>query len=249
MFSLVAVILACVAGQLDQGALAVGGPGYISNDTGAGEPVRPGSDRQPGTDADRHSAIYRGDRAPVLRPLKVSGLMLATSALRVAHSLFREQCRFPQALLLLPAGAVLIFLLNSFRDSGPDFDRKRRRRTDCGCGFHSRAGWIVFNLIAVGFTATLGRVPWLSNAKNEQSAASSVENPAAAWLMPFVMILAAGMLSACVDRRFRMALPSAVFRGGGNSSVFQTEIQHSGFKDRLVWAGHRRCRLLAVAWP
>src|ERR1035441_5240195 len=44
------------------------------------------------------------------------GLMLAFGVTWII--LFREQCRFPQAFLLLPAGAALIFLFNSVRIAG-----------------------------------------------------------------------------------------------------------------------------------
>ena len=62
--------------------------------------------------------------------------------------LFRKESRFPQALVLIPAGVVLIYLLNAARiaaliligDAGAE-------RIALG-GFHSQAGWIAFNLVA-----------------------------------------------------------------------------------------------------
>jgi len=192
MFSLVAVILACVVGNSTRALWPWAARATFQMTRVLVSPfvrdliVNPaqmliGSPR------------FTVEIAPQCSGLEGVGLMLAFGVTWLI--LFREQCRFPQALLLLPAGAVLIFLLNSFRIAALILIGNAGAERIAAGGFHSQAGWIVFNLIAVGFTATLSRVPWLSHAKNEQSGASSFENPAAAWLMPFVIILAAGMLS------------------------------------------------------
>jgi exosortase E/protease (VPEID-CTERM system) len=171
--------------------------------------------------------------APQCSGLEGVGLMLAFGVTWLI--LFREQCRFPQALLLLPAGAVLIFLLNSFRIAALILIGDAGAERIAAGGFHSQAGWIVFNLIAVGFTATLGRVPWLSNAKNEQSAASSVENPAAAWLMPFVVILAAGMLSRALTADFEWLYPLRFFAAAATLLFFKRK--YSTLDLRIDWFG------------
>ena len=133
------------------------------------------------------------------------GLMLAFGATWLM--LFRAQCRFPQAFLLLPVGAALIFLLNSVRIAALILIGNAGADRIAAGGFHSQAGWIIFNLIAVGFTVTLSRVPCLSNAGSDSPAAPSVENPIAAWLMPFIMILAAGMLSRALTADFEWLYP------------------------------------------
>ena len=179
------------------------------------------------------SPRFTVELAPQCSGLEGVGLMLAFGVTWLI--LFREQCRFPQALLLLPAGAVLIFLLNSFRIGALILIGNAGAERIAAGGFHSQAGWIVFNLIAVGFTATLSRVPWLSNAKNEQSGASSVENPTAAWLMPFVMILAAGMLSRALTADFEWLYPLRFFAAAATLMFFKRK--YTSLDLRIDWFG------------
>jgi exosortase E/protease (VPEID-CTERM system) len=121
------------------------------------------------------------------------GLMLAFGILWLWF--FRKECRFPHALSLIPAGMILIYLLNAARlaaliligDAG--FDRVAMG------GFHSQAGWIAFNIVAVGFCIAARQVRWISNEGTRESVDIPASNPAAAYLFPFIAILAAGMLS------------------------------------------------------
>lgn len=143
--------------------------------------------------------------APECSGLEGVGLMLAFGILWLA--LFRKECRFPRALLLLPAGALLIFFLNSVRiaalillgDAGAE-------RIALG-GFHSQAGWIIFNLVAFGFSIAAVQIPWLRNEeaiRTEEAirAADAFENPVAPWVLPFVAILAAGMIAHALSGGF-----------------------------------------------
>ena len=155
------------------------------------------------------------------------GLMLAFGVTWII--LFREQCRFPQAFLLLPAGAALIFLFNSVRIAALILIGNAGADRIANGGFHSQAGWILFNLTALGFTVALSKVQWLSNAKNELQAPSSVENPTAAWLMPFVMILAAGMLSRALTGDFEWLYPLRFFAAAATLVFFRQTY------DRLEW--------------
>jgi exosortase E/protease (VPEID-CTERM system) len=73
-------------------------------------------------------------------------------------------------------------------------------------GFHSQAGWIGFNGAALAFALAARRLPWL--AKNpEASARSRGENPTAAYLIPFLAILAASIVSAAFSSGFETAYP------------------------------------------
>jgi exosortase E/protease (VPEID-CTERM system) len=149
--------------------------------------------------------------APECSGLEGVGLMLAFGILWLA--LFRKECRFPRALLLLPAGALLIFFLNSVRiaalillgDAGAE-------RIALG-GFHSQAGWIVFNLVAFGFSIAAVQIPWIRTAEAIRAAdappaaAGAFENPVAPWVLPFVAILAAGMIAHALSDSFEWLYP------------------------------------------
>jgi len=89
-------------------------------------------------------------------------------------------------------------------------------------GFHSQAGWIAFNLTAFGIAVLAHNTPWLSRvahrARSGSAAAASgpaattarpdaAVNPTAAYLMPLLAILAAGMVSHALSAGFEFPYP------------------------------------------
>ncbi|HEY3823072.1 MAG TPA: exosortase E/protease, VPEID-CTERM system [Bryobacteraceae bacterium] len=162
--------------------------------------------------------------APECSGLEGIGLMLAFGVTWLTF--FRKQCRFPQALTLLPAGAALIFLLNSVRIAALILIGNAGAVRIAAGGFHSQAGWIAFNLIALGFTVAAGKIPWLSNTQSNAepvpaSRPAVMENPTAAWLMPFVMILAAGMISRALTGDFEWLYPLRFFAAAATLVFFR----------------------------
>ncbi len=110
---------------------------------------------------------------------------------------FRREWRFPRALLLIPLGVATIWVFNAMRVAGlvligvagsPDIAMQ---------GFHSHAGWIAFNVVALGTCVAARRIPWLSKTGQDTTAIveQSEANLTAAYLMPFLAILAAGLLA------------------------------------------------------
>lgn len=118
------------------------------------------------------------------------GLMLAFCT--VLLLLFRRQYRFPRALLLIPAGLLLSFLLNIIRIAALVLIGHRGYPDVAIYGFHSQAGWLAFNAAAAGVAVVSLRSPWLT-----QTAAAEVgeQNPTETYLMPFLALLLGGMLS------------------------------------------------------
>jgi len=186
--------------------------------------------------------------APECSGLEGVGLMLAFGVTWLAF--FRKQCRFPQALVLLPAGATLIFLLNSVRIAALILIGNAGAERIALGGFHSQAGWIVFNLIALGFTAAAGKVPWLANVKSQDPAAASFENPTAPWLMPFVMILAAGMVSHTLTGDFEWLYPLRFFAAVATLVFFKAvyKRRNAGFDWRIDWFGPAIGIVAFIAW-
>ena len=115
--------------------------------------------------------------------------------------LCRRECRFPQALLLLPAALVVLFVLNAVRIAALVLIGHAGAREIALRGFHSQAGWIAFNLVAFGFSLAARRLPWFA-VRTPESLPQAGENPAAAYLVPFLAILAAGMISRAASARF-----------------------------------------------
>ena len=117
--------------------------------------------------------------------------------------LFREELRFPQAFLLLPAGIALLFLLNAARIVGLILIGDAGARGIAAGGFHEQAGWILFTLVAFGLAVVARRVAWISaGAPRPEELEESAGNPTLAYLTPLLVILAAGMISKAASANF-----------------------------------------------
>jgi exosortase/archaeosortase family protein len=74
----------------------------------------------------------------------------------------RQSLRFPQSLLLIPVGIAIIWLANALRITALIVLGNRwSPRIAVGC-FHSPAGWLAFNLIALGLVALALSMPFFS---------------------------------------------------------------------------------------
>jgi exosortase E/protease (VPEID-CTERM system) len=128
--------------------------------------------------------------APICSGLEGLGLMLAFSCALLV--LFRREYRFPRALLLVPLGLLLTFMLNIVRIAALVLIGDRGHPAIAIYGFHSQAGWIAFNGAAAGIALISLRSPWLTR---PSLAERSTENPTAVYLLPYLALLLAGMLS------------------------------------------------------
>lgn len=118
---------------------------------------------------------------------------------------FRREWLFPRALLLIPVGVATIWLSNAVRVAGLVFIGSAISPDVAMKGFHSHIGWILFNAVALGTCLLARRVSWITNS------GPAIELPApqirdrnavAAYLMPFVAILAAGLLAGAASAGF-----------------------------------------------
>jgi exosortase E/protease (VPEID-CTERM system) len=149
---------------------------------------------------------------------------------------FRRECRFPAALLLIPASLVTIWIANSMRITAlvmignagaPDIAEK---------GFHSQAGWIAFNAIAVGLCLVAERVPWLTTkARRGAIQAAREQDATAAYLVPFLSILAAGMLARSASGAFEWFYPLRFFAAAAALWYFRG--QYGRLDWRFGWQG------------
>ena len=170
--------------------------------------------------------------APECSGLEGVGLILAFGLTWLV--LFRRECRFPQALFLLPAGAALIFCLNSVRIAALILIGNAGAERIAESGFHSQAGWIIFNLMALGFSVAARKTPWVSKvAAKSAPPAIAVENPPAAWLVPFVAILAAGMISRAMTGDFEWTYPLRLFAAA--AVLFHFRRKYATLDWRIDW--------------
>lgn len=123
---------------------------------------------------------------------------------------FRKEYRFPRALLLIPLGVLLMFGLNAVRLAVLVLIGNAGYAEVAAYGFHSQAGWIVFNAVAVGLAFWTRRSRWLNRNEAPLEGGQS-DNPTALYLMPLLAILAAGMISHALSGRFEWFYPLRLF--------------------------------------
>jgi exosortase E/protease (VPEID-CTERM system) len=155
------------------------------------------------------------------------GLMLAFCAAWLWF--FRREYYFPRALLVIPIGVLLVFLLNAVRIAALLLIGDAGYERIATVGFHSQAGWIAFNLAAFGVATLAHTSPWMSRTARarrspETVAAASLAgkiadaaigpttrrgdiNWTAAYLVPLLVILAAGMISHALSAGFELFYP------------------------------------------
>ncbi len=161
--------------------------------------------------------------------------------------LFRQECRFPQALILIPAGVTLIFLLNAVRLAVLILIGNAGAPRIALGGFHSQAGWIAFNAVALGFSVAARRVPWLTTREPDRGAFDkSSSNPTAAYLVPFLMILATGMISRAATGDFEWLYPLRFFAAAGALWVFRR--RYAGLDWKFGWFAPGVGALVFVLW-
>lgn len=134
-------------------------------------------------------------------------LMLVFSVAWLGY--FRREFRFPRALLLIPAGMIVIWLSNAVRITALILIGVAGARSVAAGGFHSQAGWIAFNCVALGFAVLSRQMPWFA-AKGPDVRSVQITapyNPTAAYLAPFLAILAAAMIARASSGTFEWLYP------------------------------------------
>jgi exosortase E/protease (VPEID-CTERM system) len=151
---------------------------------------------------------------------------------------FRSEWRFPRALLLIPIGVAAIWLSNAVRVAALVVVGSTVSPDVAIQGFHSHIGWIMFNAVALGTCLVARRVSWLTAdvpGRTEQPALKiHDQNAVAAYLMPFVAILAAGLLAGLASAGFEWLYPFRIVAAGAALWYFRSTYQ------RLEWR---------VGWP
>ncbi len=142
---------------------------------------------------------FRVQIAPQCSGLEGVGLILSFGILWLL--LFKRECRFPQSLVLLPLSVAVLFLLNAVRIAALILIGNAGARQIALGGFHSQGGWIAFSAVSVGFCLVSQQVPWFTTRQpSTESLATTTHNPTAAFLLPFTMMLAGGMIASAAAR-------------------------------------------------
>ena len=136
--------------------------------------------------------------AEVCSGLEGVGLMLVFCCAWLLF--FRKEYRFPRALWLIPIGLLLVFLLNVLRIAIFVLIGNGGYPEVAIYGFHSQAGWIGFNLAAALVVVMSRRIAWWQSRPAKERSAG--ENATAAYLMPFLAVIAAGILARSLSSGF-----------------------------------------------
>jgi exosortase E/protease (VPEID-CTERM system) len=131
------------------------------------------------------------------------GLMLAFCTAWLWY--FRREYVFPRALIIVPIAVLVIFLLNTVRIAALVLMGDAGYEKIATVGFHSQAGWIAFNLAAFGVAYVAKRSTWLN--RTAPLADAGVHDATAAYLMPLLAILAAGMITRAASAGFDFLYP------------------------------------------
>ena len=112
--------------------------------------------------------------------------------------LFRRTLRFPRALWLLPVGTVVMWLANASRIALLVTIGTLWSPSVALGGFHSQAGWLAFNAVALGLVAVSRKARFFQNGEEANLAsapASASESPTAAYLGPLLILVGVVMVS------------------------------------------------------
>ncbi len=140
-----------------------------------------------------------------------TALMLVFSIAWLGY--FRREFRFPHALLLVPAGMLVIWLSNALRITALILIGVAGAPKVAAGGFHSQAGWIAFNCVALSFAVLTRHMPWFTTrtftATHPKLAVEAKVgyNPTAAYLTPFLAILASAMICRAASGGFEWLYP------------------------------------------
>lgn len=150
------------------------------------------------------------------------GLVFAFTSIWLWYS--RKECRFPQALLLIPLGLGCIWLLNIIRLCALFVIGNYLSDEVADVGFHTQFGWIAFTAVALAFSKATERLSWVrkqpasvapapSDSSRQEDITASFEqgqfrdergeSPAIrAYLVPFLAILAVTFLTKAASGYF-----------------------------------------------
>ncbi len=147
--------------------------------------------------------------------------------------LFRTRLRFPRALWLLPLGTVLAWVLNAFRIAALVVIGSNGHEDIAVGGFHYHAGTLLF------CAAALGLASWAGSSRTfctDVEPERRYENPTAAYVMPFVALLATSLLTGAASRGgFDLLYGARVVVAAGVVWHFRERLATAGW--RPSWAG------------
>src|SRR5262249_49577392 len=152
------------------------------------------------------------------------GIGLILAFLTVYVWLSRRDLQFPRALLLFPLGAATIWVVNIFRIAALVMIGTYGWPAIARGGFHSQAGSIGFSPVGLGLIALSRRSHYFMLPRETASVAPAAvvqDDATAAYLTPFLVIVASAMLTGAVSGGFDYLYPVRVVAAAGALWMFR----------------------------
>jgi len=153
---------------------------------------------------------------------------------------FRQHLRFPQAVLLLPIGAVAIWWANALRITALIALGTSVSPAVALSGFHSQAGWIAFLLVGLGLIAWTQRCHLFAVAPSCSSAPAHAQY-ATALLVPLLVMMATTVVTSALSSGVDYLYPVRVVA----TSVALWSFRH--VYQRLAWTWSWPAIILGIA--
>jgi exosortase E/protease (VPEID-CTERM system) len=160
------------------------------------------------------------------------GIGLVVVFLSIYLWLFRRELRFPGALLLLPLGAAAIWSVNAVRIAALIVIGTSGWPAIALGGFHSQAGWIAFNLVALGIVTLLNRSR-LFKVEQQVAAAVPAGDSTTAYLAPLLTVMGCAMVTGAFSTGIDWLYPLRVIAAGVVLWVFRAQYLRLGWS--LSW--------------
>ena len=122
---------------------------------------------------------------------------------------FRHELRFPRALILLPIGTVLIWLVNAVRIAALVVIGVKMSRSVALGGFHSQGGWLAFLAVSLGLFLAARQLPYF-RAEEDLEEAGEAPNPTVPYLAPLFALIAVLMITGAFSSGFDRFYPVRV---------------------------------------
>jgi exosortase E/protease (VPEID-CTERM system) len=128
------------------------------------------------------------------------GIGLMAGYLAALMIALRHRLRFPRAWLLLPLGLGAIWAANVARIAALILIGDQISPAIAKGGFHSQAGWLAFNAVSLTLLLVAVLSPWFVRIeKDREVGADLVLSPTSAYLMPFLVLIAASMVTGAMS--------------------------------------------------
>ncbi len=122
---------------------------------------------------------------------------------------FRHELKFPRALILLPIGTVLIWLVNAARIAALVVIGVKISPGVALGGFHSQGGWLAFLAVSLALFLAARQMPYF-RVETDLPEPSDAPNPTVPYLAPLFALIAAMMITGALSSGFDGLYPVRV---------------------------------------